>query len=146
MGFDIGKITANLAQQTPYDAFKSQNDANEDFGQFGISVKQYFDTFAAQGVPFTGAATGATGRIYYSGTGVKLSVILHEVLHATNKGAGERTLYDPSDPRRDPNTDVVSFGPNSALILDSELQTKLGINVQPDSTNITKELERNGCN
>jgi hypothetical protein len=40
---------------------------------------------------------------------------------------------------------VVSFGPGSALISDKELQEKLGVALQLDTTNITKELEKNGC-
>lgn len=72
-------------------------------------------------------------------------MILHETIHATNKGKGERKFYDPTDPRRDPKTDVVSFGAGSAPISDEELQDRLGITKQSDSTNITTELEKNGC-
>ena len=146
IGLNVNQIRENLLTQIPYHASRSLNDANEDFGHAGITVKQFFDNWAAQGIPFEGgAATGSTGRIYYSSTGVKLSIILHEVIHASHKGSGERTLYDPRNPKADSTTGVVLFGPGSALISDSELQSLMNISKQPDSTNITDELEQNGC-
>ena len=146
LGFDVNKIRESLSQQIPYDAFKSLNDANEDFGHAGISVSEFFDFWKQDGGSFDGgAATGTTGRIYYSPKGIILSVILHETIHATNNGKGERKFYDPTNPRSDPGTGVVSFGAGSAPISDEELQDRFGIAKQSDSRNITTELEKNGC-
>jgi hypothetical protein len=144
IGFDVQKIKDSLANQTPYDAFESKNDANEDFGHYGISVAEFFNFWGKEKFQ-GGAATGNTGRIYYSSGGITLAVILHETLHAAFKGKGTRNLYAPENPRADPTTGVVSFGPGSALISDKELQEKLGVALQLDTTNITKELEKNGC-
>jgi RHS repeat-associated protein len=144
-GFDPKKIVDNIEKRTPYDALKSTNDA-KDFGFSGQSVKDFFNMLKNGTKPKVHARGGTSnaGDIYYTRSGLNIQTILHENIHSTFESATALwNVYDPSNKASDPMTGVRNVG--KGRILDSEVQTKLGIPVDPNTTTIDDKLKLEGC-
>lgn len=84
----VKKIIESLMNQTPYDFM---NSTNPDLHGLFLTTKEEADFYVANNLPLPDAFTSPnTGDIYYTHTGLKLSVILHENLH--------KNFTEPSNP------------------------------------------------
>jgi hypothetical protein len=87
IGFDVNKLIQDLTNQVPYDFEKS---TNADVTSIFNNTKDFADYLKKTKQPLPDAYTSPNTRnIYYTSTGLKLSIILHESLH--------RLLSDPSN-------------------------------------------------
>jgi RHS repeat-associated protein len=144
-GFEPKKIVSNIEKRTPYDALRSGNDAT-DFGFAGDSVKNFFNMLKNGTKPkvHARAGTDSAGNIYYTRSGLNVQTILHENIHSTFESATSLwNIYDPGNKASDPVTGVRNLG--KGRILDSEVQTNLGIPVDPNTTTIDDKLKQEGC-
>jgi len=136
--FDPKKLAKELATQTPYDALESTNDANDDFGEYGNTIKKHFEEVYNVNGRYDDAVTGQTGRVYYTPTGLSNgTIILHEAIHVLYKGKDNLLVYNPVNGR------TTKKGKRS--ISDKELMKRMNIPKSSDTRVINKELEKNGC-
>lgn len=83
-GYDPDTIVRKLRQNTPYDIVTSTNSASD--------INSLFDQYTIQGL-FNGssavysnarAATSSSGKnVYYRGSGIRISTMIHESIHQT---------------------------------------------------------------
>ncbi len=92
VGFDVNKLSQDLMNQTPYDFEKSTN-PDTTLAIFD-NTKAAADALKAANRDLPDAYTSSsTNNIYYTSTGLKLSIILHESLHRVF-GLSDQTLAE----------------------------------------------------